>query len=60
LKMMKQGKVMGPNGIPIEIWRCHGDIAIVRLTKLFNHRPVWFSLFLRSFFENLAVWRIWL
>jgi hypothetical protein len=24
-------------GIPIEAWRCLGDIAIVWLTKLFNH-----------------------
>ena len=28
---------MGPDGIPIEVWRCLGDIAIVWLTKLFNH-----------------------
>ena len=37
LKRMKGGKTMGPNGIPIEVWRCLGDIAIVWLTKLFNH-----------------------
>ncbi|AQK67802.1 Retrovirus-related Pol polyprotein LINE-1 [Zea mays] len=36
LKRMKVGKVMGPDGIPIEVWRCLGDIAIVWLTKLFN------------------------
>ena len=34
---MKGGKTMGPNGIPIEVWICLGDIAIVWLTKLFNH-----------------------
>ena len=34
---MKEGKAMGPDGIPIEVWRCLGDIAIVWLTKLFNH-----------------------
>jgi len=33
---MKVGKAMGPDGIPIEVWRCLGDIAIVWLTKLFN------------------------
>jgi hypothetical protein len=33
---MKRGKAMGPDGIPIEIWRSLGDIAIVWLTKLFN------------------------
>ena len=37
LKRMKGGKAMGPDGIPIEVWRCLGDIAIVWLTKLFNH-----------------------
>ena len=36
LKMMKGGKVMGPDGILIEVWRCLSDRAIVWLTKLFN------------------------
>jgi Reverse transcriptase (RNA-dependent DNA polymerase) len=36
LKKMKIGKALGPDDIPIEIWRCLGDIAIVWLTKLFN------------------------
>jgi hypothetical protein len=34
---MKGGKTMGPDGIPIKVWKCLGDIAIVWLTKLFNH-----------------------
>jgi DNA anti-recombination protein RmuC len=29
LKRMKVGKAMGRDGIPIEVWRCLGDIAIV-------------------------------
>ena len=29
LKRMKGGKAMGPDGIPIKVWRCLGDIAIV-------------------------------
>ena len=29
LKRMKGGKVMDPDGIPIEVWRCLGDRAIV-------------------------------
>jgi hypothetical protein len=33
---MKGGKAMGLNGIPIEVWRTLGDVAIVWLTKLFN------------------------
>ena len=36
LKRMKGGKAMGPDGIPIEVWRCLGDREIVWLTKLFN------------------------
>jgi hypothetical protein len=36
LKRMKVGNAMGPDGIPIEVGRCLGDIAIVWLTKLFN------------------------
>ena len=36
LKRMKGGKAMSPDGIPIEVWRCLGDRAIVWLTKLSN------------------------
>jgi hypothetical protein len=36
LKRMKGGKAMDPGGIPIEVWRTLGDVAIVWLTKLFN------------------------
>ncbi|WVZ58983.1 hypothetical protein U9M48_009193 [Paspalum notatum var. saurae] len=36
IKRMKGGKAVGPDAIPIEVWRCLGDIAIVWLTKLFN------------------------
>jgi hypothetical protein len=36
LKRMKGGKAMGPDGIPIEVWRSLGDVAIVWLTNLFN------------------------
>ena len=28
---------MGPDGIPIKVWRYLGDIAIVWLTKMFNN-----------------------
>jgi hypothetical protein len=37
LKRTKVGKAMGPNGIPIKVRRCLGDLAIVWLTKLFNN-----------------------
>jgi hypothetical protein len=36
LKRMKGGKVMGSDGLPIEVWRSLRDVAIVWLTKLFN------------------------
>jgi hypothetical protein len=36
LTRMKEGKAMGPDGIPIEVWMTIGDVAIVWLTKLFN------------------------
>jgi hypothetical protein len=36
LKRMKGGKAMGPDGLPIEVWRSLGDVAIVWLTMLFN------------------------
>jgi hypothetical protein len=36
LKRMKGGKAMDPDGIPIEVWRTLGDVAIIWLTKLFN------------------------
>jgi hypothetical protein len=36
LKMMKGGKAMGPDEIPIDVWRTLGDIVIVWLTNLFN------------------------
>jgi hypothetical protein len=36
LKRMKGGKTMGPDGIPIEVWRSLEDVAIVCQTKLFN------------------------
>jgi hypothetical protein len=35
-KRMKGDKAMGLDGIPIEVWRSLGDVAIVWLTKLFN------------------------
>jgi hypothetical protein len=36
LKRMKGGKAIGPDGIPIEVWRYLDARAIVWLTKLFN------------------------
>jgi hypothetical protein len=36
LKRMKGGKAMGPDEIPIKVWRSLEDMVIVWLTKLFN------------------------
>jgi len=36
LNRMKVGKALGPDEIPIEVWKCLGDKAITWLTKLFN------------------------
>jgi hypothetical protein len=36
LKRMNGGKAMGPDGIPMEVWKTLRDVVIVWLTKLFN------------------------
>jgi Reverse transcriptase (RNA-dependent DNA polymerase) len=36
LKRMKSSKALGPDNIPIEVWKCLGDVALVWLTNLFN------------------------
>ena len=33
---MKVGKAMVPDGIPIKVWRCLGNLGIVWLSKMFN------------------------
>ncbi|KAI8530451.1 hypothetical protein RHMOL_Rhmol11G0059300 [Rhododendron molle] len=36
LKMMKPSKALGPDGIPIEVWKSLSDLGATWLTKLFN------------------------
>ena len=36
LKRMENGKFVGPDGIPNEIWKCLGEEGVTWLTKLFN------------------------
>ena len=36
MKRMKNGKAVGPDDIPMEVWKCLGDIALEFLTKLYN------------------------
>ena len=33
---MKTRKAVGPDEIPIEVWKCLGEFGIKWLTKLFN------------------------
>ena len=36
LRKMTSGKTVGPDGIPIEVWKCLGEKSVLWLTKLFN------------------------
>ncbi|KAK3516289.1 hypothetical protein QTP70_009366 [Hemibagrus guttatus] len=36
LKRMKSGKAVGPDGIPVEVWKRVGEAAVEFLTSLFN------------------------
>ncbi|KAK3555042.1 hypothetical protein QTP86_006366, partial [Hemibagrus guttatus] len=36
LKRMKSGKAVGPDDIPVEVWKCLGEAAVEFLTSLFN------------------------
>ena len=33
---MKNGKAVGPDDIPVEVWKCLGESALKFLTKLYN------------------------
>ena len=33
---MKSGRALGPDGIPIEAWKCLGDVGVSWLTNFFN------------------------
>ena len=36
MKRMKNGKAVGPDDIPVEVWKCLGEVALEFLTKLYN------------------------
>ncbi|KAK3566081.1 hypothetical protein QTP86_025534, partial [Hemibagrus guttatus] len=36
LKRVKSGKAVGPDDIPVEVWKCLGEAAVEFLTSLFN------------------------
>ena len=41
LKRMKSRKIVGPDGIPIEVWRCLEEVGMRWLTDLFN--KIWLT-----------------
>ena len=36
LRRMKKGKAVGPDELPVEVWKCMGEMEIKFLTRLFN------------------------
>ena len=36
LRRMKKGKAVGPDELPVEVWKCMGKMGIKFLTRLFN------------------------
>ena len=36
LRRMKKGKAVGPDELPVEVWKCMGKMKIEFLTRLFN------------------------
>ena len=33
---MKKGKTVGPDELPVEVWKCMGEMGIEFVTRLFN------------------------
>ncbi|MCJ8740989.1 hypothetical protein PDJAM_G00065450 [Pangasius djambal] len=59
LKRMKSGKAVGPDDIPVEVWKCLGEAAVEFLTSLFNRvlesekmPEEWRSIVLVPIFKN--------
>ena len=36
LRRMKKGKAVGPDELPVEVWKCMGEMGIEFLTRLYN------------------------
>ena len=36
LRRMKKGKAVGPDELPVKVWKCMGKMGIKFLTRLFN------------------------
>jgi hypothetical protein len=52
--MMKEGKPMGLDGLPIKMWRSFRDVAIIWLTKLFN-LIFWSNKMSEEWMQNILV-----
>ncbi|KAK3570071.1 hypothetical protein QTP86_010237 [Hemibagrus guttatus] len=57
LKRMKSGKAVGPDDIPVEVWKCLGEAAVEFLASLFNRvleseRMEWRRSVLVPIFKN--------
>ena len=59
MKRMKNGKAVGPDDMPVEVWKCLGEIALELLTKLYNRTmesvrmpEEWRDSILIQFFKN--------
>ena len=58
MQRMKLGKAVGPDDIPVEVWKCLGESALKFLTKLYNRRmesermPEWRDSVLIQNFKN--------
>lgn len=36
LKKVRRGKVVGPDNLPAEVWKCLGEVGVRYLTRVFN------------------------
>ena len=36
VRRMKKGKAVGPDELPVEVWKCMGEMGIQLLTRLFS------------------------
>ena len=59
LRRMKKGKAVGPDELPVEVWKCMGKIRIKFFTRLFNRLLMsermpeeWRSSVLISIYKN--------
>ena len=69
LRKMKKGKAVGPDELPVEGWKCMGEIEIKFLTRLFNKLLVgermpekWRRSVLISIYKNkggcIVLWKL--